>query len=349
MIIGLCGFGFTGSGAVLDYLREYENIAINEKVELSFIYDPDALLDLENAICKTPIRYYSADAAIKKFKDYMLSYEMRKYMSRTICEQNYKAIVEQYISDITKISWYGFWHFDKRRISKLGFLLKYKLGWKYLRIFDKLNKPIPTSYPNNSKIRVPVDSDVFIERTKKFIKDVAKNMGIGMNSESGIIVLDQPFPANIPQLVYHLFWDDCKTIVVNRDPRDLYVFVKKYARLDANFIPYEDCRAFIEFYKYQMSICNYDDSVLCINFEDLIYDFDNISQQICNFINIGKIQHSLKYFRPEQSIGNTQLFKKHPEFSDDIKIIQKELSAYLYDFDRFGDLKITAKPFLYTI
>lgn len=36
MIVGVSGFGSTGSGAVMDYLREFEEISAGGDMELSF-------------------------------------------------------------------------------------------------------------------------------------------------------------------------------------------------------------------------------------------------------------------------------------------------------------------------
>lgn len=346
MIIGVCGFGFTGSGAVLDYLKGFDELCVNEKIELGFLYDPDGILDLERSIVTNPIRFFSADASIKKFRQYMLSYELTKYMKRTMSEKAYRKLIENYIQSITKTEWSGFWHFDKRRISKFAYIFKYQLGWKYLRIFDKLNYPIPSTYPNNSKMRIPVSSKIFIEQTIKFVRELLNRMGAETDKD---IVLDQPFPVNCPQIAYHLFNDSCKSIIVNRDPRDLYIFVKKYARLDANFIPYETCDSFIDFYNNQMSICNFDHSILNIYFEDMIYNFDATVNCIHKFVGLDKTEPMAKFFDKNKSIGNTQLFKKHLEYKEDIAKIERELSGYLYDFDKYNVDEIKAKPFLYTI
>ena len=50
MIVGVSGFGSTGSGAVMDYLREFEEISAGGDMELSFLYDPDGVLELEDRL-----------------------------------------------------------------------------------------------------------------------------------------------------------------------------------------------------------------------------------------------------------------------------------------------------------
>ena len=47
MIIGTCGFGSTGSSAVSDYLREFDENSVLDKIEFDIMYCPDGLADLE--------------------------------------------------------------------------------------------------------------------------------------------------------------------------------------------------------------------------------------------------------------------------------------------------------------
>ena len=39
--------------------------------------------------------------------------------------------------------------------------------------------------------------------------------------------------------------------------------------------------------------------------------------------------------KPDVSINNTQLWNKYPEYDKDIKIIESELSEYLYPFEDY--------------
>ena len=41
-----------------------------------------------------------------------------------------------------------------------------------------------------------------------------------------------------------------------------------------------------------------------------------------------------KYFDPEISVGNVQIYKRYPQFADDITAIENELGEYLYDFPK---------------
>ena len=47
MIVGACSFGSTGSSVITDYLCEYDDIQVLDKIEFTWVSDVDGLLDLE--------------------------------------------------------------------------------------------------------------------------------------------------------------------------------------------------------------------------------------------------------------------------------------------------------------
>ena len=71
-----------------------------------------------------------------------------------------------------------------------------------------------------------------------------------------------------------------------------------------------------------------------INFEDMIYNYEVMSEKILDFCNIARENHikPKTLFNPEKSIKNTQVFKKFTKYADDVKYIEEELKDYLYDF-----------------
>ena len=78
--------------------------------------------------------------------------------------------------------------------------------------------------------------------------------------------------------------------------------------------------------------CN-SSKVLRVKFEDLIYKYDDTLNIIINHLGFNKEDHINRKsrFNPELSIKNTQLCN-NIIYKDEIKIIEKELKEYLYDF-----------------
>ncbi len=332
MIVGVCGFGSTGSGAVMDFLREFEEVSAGRNMELSFLYDPDGILEMENRLVKNPIRFYSGDAAIKRFRDIVYSYDLTQYVKRYMSLEKFRQYSEEYISDLIVTECEGsLWHFDRRRADTLQYILKYRIGGKYLRIFDKLHIEQPEKFFNH-KMYIPVHDERFYTATRKYITNLLNEM---CDFSKEIVAIDQPFPSNNPECCFKFFDHPCKAIIVNRDPRDLYLLSKVTSvGWEMRFTPTKHVKDFISYYRDQMSLLKYNTkNVLYIQFEDLIYEYDSTIKKIMEFLNICKHVSPKKHFDPSISIANTQLILRYPNLKKDIYRIESELSEYLYKFD----------------
>ena len=126
-------------------------------------------------------------------------------------------------------------------------------------------------------------------------------------------------------------------IVVERDPRDVFILNKyTWKAKKNNEIPIPtEVNLFCNYYdKMRQSEIKTDSSkVLRIKFEDLIYNYDKTLKIIMNFLNFTDKDHINKKnrFNPDISILNTQLFNKEI-YKEEVKIIEKKLSKYLYKF-----------------
>lgn len=47
MIIGACGYGGTGSSAVKDFIKEFDNVQTLDRAECQYAFKVDGLQDLE--------------------------------------------------------------------------------------------------------------------------------------------------------------------------------------------------------------------------------------------------------------------------------------------------------------
>lgn len=339
MIVGICGFGSTGSGAVMDYLKEFAEISGGKNMELSFLYDPDGILDLEYRLINNPIRFYSGDVAIKNFKKLVNSYDLARYIKRFMSYQDFKRITEEFISEIIVMQWEGgLWHYDRRQSGRTAYFIKYWMGGKYLRIFDKLNKEQPQRFWNH-RMYIPIHDNRFYNAVQKYTSSLLLSM---CGETSKIIALDQPFPSNNPQCCFKFFNQSCKAIIVNRDPRDLYLISKvNSVGWEMRFTPTHSVEDFIIYYQDQMNIIQTNaPDILYIQFEDLIYNYDDTAKKINKFLNIENHIHPMEHFNPKISIANTQMILRFPQYTDDIKKIEASLPEYLYSFDESkADLK----------
>jgi hypothetical protein len=170
----------------------------------------------------------------------------------------------------------------------------------------------------------------FYELAGKFLEQLFIELSLDRNSK---LIFDQL------GLAYHFtnyqkIIPGLKQIVVDRDPRDVYLDAKNY-----NAYPITDnIDDFISFYEGSRAI-NYPTNskdCLIIRFEDLIFQYDQSKGKIEKFVGLSPQQHIHKSrrFDPLISIKNTETWKndKNKKFSSDIKKIENKLEAWCYNF-----------------
>lgn len=158
-------------------------------------------------------------------------------------------------------------------------------------------------------------------------------MGI---SNSNIILDQLVLPHNLYR-IENYFEDNCKVIVVDRDPRDVFLLNKYYWRKANATVPYsfdveKFCSNYSKMRQAEKQVENR--NILRIHFEDLIYNYDSSVFQILSFLDIPKTLHKdkLTKFVPEKSKKNTQIFNRNMEYSDEAHYIESKLPQYLYNF-----------------
>ena len=180
----------------------------------------------------------------------------------------------------------------------------------------------------------------FYETTKKYIISLMLSSGFDLEN---ICVLNQPFAAN--NIIAGMrYFNDSKAIVVDRDPRDIYIFVKEIVSDSGSFIPVNSVEDFVKYYRLLRIKKEIQENILYLNFEDLIFKYDLIVKKIENFLEIKNHQNKERYFRPEVSAANTMLFIKFPKYNRDIQYIEHELPEYLYPFSEEMRKLIKGEP-----
>lgn len=347
MVIGVCGFGYSGSGAVEDLLKEYSCVKSlsSDDIEFSIIYRPDGLCDLKYHV-DNPCRYFSSDVAIERFRKRIHSFlkaHSSVFTSSTI--RNVELITDEYIHSISDVIWKGWWSYDIDNMEGLA-LLMYKVLTKITTaISPRLNIKLQQKcYYRDMHISVkPTD---FLEKTKKYLVQVFDAIGIDIQHD--IVVVNQCFSADNPSLGT-LFFDNPKVIVVDKDPRDLYLLMKKESFVGCSWTPTDTVDDFIKFYERMRR--GYEDidkeRVLLVKIENMIYEYDKTIRTIEEYLEIPSSFHVSPrlYFDPTKSINNTQLFIKHHEMKEDIDKITSQLKDYLFSFEDYPVMNNFGKTF----
>ena len=326
MIIGVCGFSWSGSGAVIDYLMEFDTLQVYPP-EFILAYHPDGLHDLDVNLNENCAKFLSSGVAIPRFRKTALS------LLNGPTHGMAKQLTEEYLDKLIQAKWIGL---------EQGHSLVCKHSWLYRQVGLRIrNRIIPKLSPEFcwkhkpyplAEMEYSICPEHFLEQTQNYVLGILETIGLDTQKD---IVLNQPFPGNNP-VPYMQYYKDAKAVVVDRDPRDVFVFLKYVFPGHSYSVPLENVNVFCEYYEHMHKNLNTTldhPDVLYLQFEDLIYHYDESTGQIQQFLKLAAPEHARQYFQPEQSEANTQVFLKYGK-SDEISVIEKKLGKYLYDFSR---------------
>ena len=238
---------------------------------------------------------------------------------------------------MTAFTFKGYWHQD---VIDKGFWF-----WFLERSLDKiLNRvivpilrgknniePISIHLLRNEITYVPyADKQLFYEKTREYTR---KLFDLANVNKKEYVMVDQLVPPSNTQK-YLKYFDDLRIVSVDRDPRDLFILEKYLWK--GGVIPIENVYDFCKWFKLTRQHIKYEkddpQKILRIQFEDLIYHYDETLDVIMKFLGLEVSMHisPKSKFIPGQSIKNTQLWKKYPEMRNEIKVIETELADYCY-------------------
>lgn len=335
-IVITAGYSGTGSSAATDLLSEIEDYDINNgDFEYVFMHCPNGVFDFEDKVLSGN-NMIRSDEAIHSF----LSCMKDLYDKKDFWISGYKDNIsvdflkycEEFIEDLNPIKIKDtYWYYQENPIN-----FRMKSKYLYKKIVEKLmlhkvriQKPL--IYKDVSFV-YPTEEEYY-GAAKKFLEKIFNSLGLQNHN----LVLDQFI---LPQNLYRLnrYMDgDYKVIVVDRDPRDLFIVNKYYWTKTHLIVPYaNDVRDYCKQYRLVRERQKlYDDAhILRINFEDLIYRYEETVKKVYEHLGVTEEQHIRKrqVFNPDISINNTQLFLNEEYRLDDIKVIERELKEYLYPF-----------------
>ena len=328
MIIGVCGYGYSGSGAVFSLLSEFSKVHVyapnRNDFEFNISYVPDGLEDLEYNLCLNPCKGLRCDIAIYRFLNYVKAY--RKSFNR-LTNNKFDFYTEEFLNAIISTKWYAYRSFEFERNPRLYFSWKLRNTLSF--IFRRFRINLRTFPKRERYLSIyPLD---FVEICKNYVSKLV----FGSKDHNDVIILNQPFSVNNPENSMK-FFPNSKCIIVDRDPRDLFVMAKHIYRTKGAFIPTKDVRSFIVFYKKIRDDRLFKDSpnVLRVRFENLIYSYNKTVSEIINFLGLDIGDHILKMkaFNPGVSIHNTNVFPTFPTEKSNIELIESELKEFLYPF-----------------
>ena len=335
-IVTCTGYGSTGSSVITDLLKEFDNVNSLGDFEFTFLSTVNGVRDLEYGLFELNNRS-NVDIYIKRFMkemNHLSHYGINHY--EKWFNGNFEKLSLEFIHSIIDVEWNGYNMMDIRDESIFVKIMYYSeriYQKKILRLRDTSANFYTKVMKKKRYYACPTSREAFYDKVKIYTEKLANEIKCSNNEE--YIVFDQLVPATDIEN-YLKYVQDLKVIVIDRDPRDLYLLEKhQYKEM---FIPYQDVKTFVTWYR-MVRECKANEEhshILRLQFEDFIYNYDKAIEDVMQFLDLKEENWKSKkeYFNPKVSIKNTAKMQDYTskEDRDEVAYIEKELKQYCYDF-----------------
>lgn len=330
-LVSVEGFGgSTGSGAVLDFLAEFDDCSVLGGVDPfrnpergkqnsfncnEFWCSNNSILSLEENIFskkflfseKIPL-YFSANI-IKNFNSNSWIYD-DYYFERS----------KKFLFDLIDCHWR--WSSGSWGRKNKEYDVEYKPS-------DLVSRIVYDS-PSTSQIVEVIWKKFTLDEYRLYAKEYLKDLFKHIPSKKYLIFDKMLNIGNCDTKLFSDYFGDMKVIYVWRDPRDQFVSSRNRFW---NFIP-KNPHVFSKRFKViASSIMNANsNNLLVLKYEDFVLKYEIESKKIIDFLGLNQIRHSKKFqfFKPEESATRIGRYKNYCD-QEAIKIIESELKEYCYD------------------
>lgn len=346
-IITCASYGASGSSALTDLVGEYSNVHRMTDTEIRFLHDPDGISDLEFQLVECHNRH-NAGRALKRFWrqcQFNAGNKIHRRYERFF-EGKYLEISKQYIDQLTEFKCKGWWDFDllDRGDKRDAYIYRKKIEDRILKAIPFTNRRVldheDTYYSHPTE-------EFFLNVTREYVHNL---LSVANKDKKEYLEVDQIIPSQNIDRYIRYFSDPIEVFVVDRDPRDIYVLEKVYYPIYYGSYNNDSVETFCKKFKYIRESGNpqYSKSshIHHLRFEDFLFDYDRIEKEIETVTGLEAEKHIKKfqYLNPMKSINNVQTWLEQPGLAEDIRYIEKNLSSYLYPFEKHTRNEVKGIP-----
>jgi hypothetical protein len=308
-VVSAQGFGHSGSGALIDMLREFPKATViggvdrngsqSSREESLFEFDiirlAGGLFEIEKLIESKNI--FINDALIKRFIFFLDDFIKKCRGLNKDKFQNAAIIFLNHIIDFS---------LNDLKHNYFNSHLKYEVCNTNIYFLKRQTK------------------EQYIHHCFEFLQSVFLIVG-----DNHLLVLDQLFSDIENDFIRNKkYVPNLKTIAVQRDPRDVFF------TLTIKFIPRYDAEIFVKWYNTVLNGYPYvHPDALNLRFEDLIFNYDCEREKILDFLDLTPNDHAYPKtkFVPEISAKNVGLWKGRTEYKAQIACIETHLAKWCYE------------------
>ena len=296
-LIFCAGFGYTGSGAVLDMLSEVNNVHVMAN-EFRVLADPDGLLSLRRSLTRD-WSLYGADRALNRFERMIKKTSSISFGPYALLDHTkefrglYVDLSKEFVSQLSSGDYRGYWYGNDnlllRLINSRWFFGKFSTG-----IFKKRMRIVPY-----------LDKKEFDKKAQAYIQKLA-----AAATNKTTFCFDEGFIAlHCCELLEMI--PDSKLILTIRNPKDV---IATTTSLGWNANP-DKLSMQIEWlystYNRWMQIAETQSpqKVLVVKLEDMVNEYERTKKRIFEYLQIEDIGHLKKYdkFDPAVSKQNVNI------------------------------------------
>lgn len=321
----------SGSSVVTDFVSEFNSVASFGDEEFRFVHDPDGIADLEYNLVENFNRHNSGHA-VKRYQK-LVDYYSGNILSKKckgIFGESWEKCSKEYINQLTDFTYHGWWQYDLIDKGPV-FLFRKRILNKLLHLTFWRNDPERTLNTMKKEITYcahPTE-DKFLRLTREYIENLFETVC----EDKEIIMADQIVPSSNTEK-YLRYFNDIKVVIVDRDPRDIFILEKYHWR--DGIIPSnveEFCKWFLYTRENGKHRQTQNDNIHFLQFEDMIYKYEQTTVELAAWAGLDLVDHTRKKvcFNPDKSIHNTRLWQKEKCNLYEIKYIEDHLKNYLYD------------------
>lgn len=314
-LVSIQGSGHSGSSAVMDVLREYDNtLSLGE-------------VDLINSIA-TPDEY-SMEVDFLRLAGGML--EIEKYIGSNNHFHN-DALLQRFMLMAQNTPFYRFSIEGRNILFEFFRRISYSLGGVMQQSYYNIHLPqADVKHPQIFFLR-----DMSLEEYRNLCRRCINSLfdSLYQKKPKEILVVDQFF-ADGNYTDFNRNYEYCpnlKTIYVWRDPRDVFKEAKWFG---AEWLSTKNAEVFVAYFKHVAAGRTITDTkdYLSVRFEDLCLHYEETVARIENYLGLKPEQHVAPKtcFEPNISGRSVRLWQKYPKYKEEYERIAQALPEYLYN------------------
>lgn len=336
-LITSTGYHGTGSSAIIDLLSEYDNVQPSSNYEVKLLYGYHGVNDLYYYMIQKPAREVSNYAIHDFYKqcrqwavngtsmnyEIYFNHNFMKYTDEYIRELGGKSFGRYYLAEADDMNFIKV--FLRKAVNKI--YRTYYMKFVHKDHSEDFDKFIPMFMEQKPFYMHTTDEEEFLRITKSYLNKLFSSI-----CEKPYMMIDH-FVSTSTIDDCTRYFDDARVFVVDRDPRDIFLSERYHWRgMD---IPSNDVDAFCEYYRWSREIPEYNENsnVMKVQFEDLVFKYDDTVRQIENYLGLSADNHvnPRQRFNPDISRNHCKLWKKYPDEKENLSIIESRLEKWIYD------------------